>query len=88
MIEHSLLRETEIFISERNDWMVFKTNIQTSFQVDVLKLLFQEHTDVKEWTIDLEDEDRVLRIKSGTLLKVEELISLGGMFGFQIQMME
>lgn len=88
MIKHNMFTETETFIPELNDWMVFKTNIQTPFQVDVLKLLFQEHTDVKYWTIDLEDEDRVLRIKSGTLLKVEELISLGGMFGFQIQVME
>ncbi len=88
MTKHNILLETETIIPERNDWMVFKTNIQTPFQVDVLKLLFQEHTDIKEWTIDLEDEDRVLRIKSGTLLKVEELIGLGGLFGFQIQMME
>ena len=72
-------------VPKRYDWLIFKTNIQTPFQVDVLSLLLKEHTDITEWTIDLEDEDHVFRVKATTGLKVEEIISLGGIVGFQIQ---
>jgi ribosome maturation factor RimP len=47
--------------------LLFKTNINSSNDKDILGVLFGNNNDIICWNIDLEDCDRVLRIVSETL---------------------
>ncbi len=44
--------------------LVFKTNIADVTGMRLLKGLFNKMWQVKNWSVDLEDDDRVLRIES------------------------
>jgi len=50
-----------------NHILVFKTNIKTPADRETLKPLFEKHESIKQWNVDLYDEDYVLRIISYTL---------------------
>ena len=41
---------------------IFRTNIDTHEQKEVLKTVFGGNGDVVDWSVDLEDVDRVLRL--------------------------
>ena len=61
--------------------LIFKTNIQSSRHVHELEHVFNEHTSIVKWYIDLEDIDKVLKIKgfeSLTETEVQLLLSTKG----------
>ncbi|WCO00948.1 hypothetical protein [Psychroserpens ponticola] len=43
---------------------VFKTNIETEADISIIKVLFNSFSKIKQWSIDLEDIDNVLRIEA------------------------
>ncbi len=62
--------------------LIFKTDIQTEQKVAAVQLLFNSHAEILDWTIDLEDIDKVLRIEAAENICEEEVISLVENQGF------
>lgn len=54
--------------------LLFKTNLELC-DIKLLKKLFTRKTKIEDWNIDLDDEDRVLRIVT-TKLKHHDIIKL------------
>ncbi len=53
---------------------VFKTNITTKAEANVIKTLLNSSLKIKNFSIDLEDVDKVLRIEAHQDLKDNEII--------------
>ncbi len=48
--------------------LIFRTDVKTKNKVNVVKPIFNNHPIIKNWSIDTEDIDKVLRIEvAGTL---------------------
>ncbi len=56
--------------------LIFRTDISGSNGLNLLKSLFNRMWQVKDWSVDLEDSDRVLRIESVHLSvdRVEDMV--------------
>ncbi|WP_214225082.1 hypothetical protein [Pedobacter sp. B4-66] len=65
------------------DILLFKTNIQTAEDKSLIAKVMEKHN-VKQWTIDQQDVDCVLRIVSPAL-KLEEVIHLVSKNGYQCE---
>lgn len=61
--------------------LIFKTNISTADDVASLEVLLSNHPEIKQWNIDLEDVDCVLRVISDTLA-CAEIAALIKPYGF------
>jgi hypothetical protein len=63
-----------------NDILLFKTNIDTPADKHILQSVLDNHPHIKEWCVDLDDEDKILRIISTDLTHahVIEMITLNG----------
>ena len=66
---------------------IFKTNIQTEFDKLRIKNVLDASQKVLKWNIDMDDEDRVLRIVSDSL-RPEQIISLLDYVGFECSELE
>lgn len=67
-------------IDELAHIMVFKTNLNTPSDLLQIKALFSQMPGVDDWSVDLEDVDRVLRVVSHKLdhqRVIECLVKLG-----------
>ena len=42
--------------------LVFKTNIKSQDDIQVLQSLLDTHDEIEQWNVDLNDEDCVLRV--------------------------
>ena len=64
------------------DILVFKTNVTEQHQLRKIQSLLMPVTDIKQWTVDLEDCDKVLRIECNDLnpREIEQLLFASGMF--------
>lgn len=67
-----------------NSIHVFKTNIKEIAPNCVVDQILTNHSDIQQWSIDLEDIDAVLRIVSKTL-RTEEIIKLINATGYECQ---
>ena len=65
--------------------LLFRTDIKSKKKVKSLKSVFNNHSDILNWSIDLEDIDNVLRIESTKNLTEKDVIGLVEMNGFYIQ---
>jgi hypothetical protein len=54
---------------------VFRTNIKTERDLHILGPILDEHPQIREWTVDTQDVDCVLRIVAYTL-RENDLINL------------
>ena len=61
--------------------LIFKTDLKTEDRVKVIKPYFDENIAVKDWCVDLEDIDCVLRIEANNL-KEFDIISMANSKGF------
>ncbi|MFC7523295.1 hypothetical protein ACFQRK_05035 [Parapedobacter sp. GCM10030251] len=43
---------------------IYKTDVSSSLHVQQVSALFKADTSIKQWTFDLEDCDRILRIEA------------------------
>lgn len=65
--------------------LIFRTDIKSKKKVKSVKTVFNNHSDIIKWSIDLEDIDNVLRIEATKNLSEEEVIDLVKIKGFYIQ---
>jgi hypothetical protein len=65
--------------------LIFRTDIKTKKKVKSLKPLFNNHSEISDWSIDLEDIDNVLRIEATKVLIEEEIVGLVKNKGFYIK---
>lgn len=65
--------------------LIFRTDIKSKKKVKSIKTVFNNHSDILNWSIDLEDIDNVLRIETTKNLSEEEVIDLVKIKGFYIQ---
>ncbi len=68
--------------------LIFQTNIETTKKVEQLTPLFDKHSEILEWSVDLEDIDRVLRIEAEESLLESDVIELVQLQGFTIEVLE
>lgn len=64
--------------------LVFKTNIHTDMDKHRIEAALSEMKHIEEWSVDMEDIDRVLRVVSFELCP-EEIISFIRSVGFECQ---
>lgn len=62
--------------------LIFRTDISTQKEVKRVKPLFNERSNISQWSIDLEDIDNVLRLEVSDDVKEEDIISLVETCGF------
>lgn len=67
--------------------LIFKTNIKSEFDKIRLKPVLDSQKYIEEWSVDLLDEDSVLRIVSGQL-KHHQIITLINNQGFECCILE
>lgn len=67
--------------------LIFKTNISTKQTVETLKALFRHYLLIFDWSIDMEDADRVLRIEATEDLREKEIIQLVRDFGVRCEVL-
>lgn len=67
---------------QNNKLLIFRTDIKTKKKVKALKTLFNNNTNILDWSIDLEDIDNVLWIKATEQLAESDVINLIKPTGF------
>ncbi|MGB0390192.1 MAG: hypothetical protein ACPGD5_01395 [Salibacteraceae bacterium] len=67
---------------EINNVIVLKTDIQTERKLRLFCPILDNHSEIKSWSIDLEDCDKVLRIEAKPILKEQEIMHLMLKHGF------
>lgn len=65
--------------------LIFRTDIKSKKKVKSLKPVFNNHSDIIKWSIDLDDIDNVLRIEATTKLSEGDVIDLVEIKGFYIK---
>ena len=50
-----------------NKILLFKTNIHTAADMNILQPAFDGHPHIEKWTLDLDDDERILRVISAQL---------------------
>lgn len=58
--------------------LVFKTNLLSEADIEKVALLLNVHTGIRQWNIDQNDIDHVLRIAGNHLLPAEVITILQG----------
>lgn len=67
--------------------LIFQTDIKSEEKVASLEPIFNNHVDILNWSVDLEDVDKVLRIEANTCLTENAVIELGKAYDFAIQVL-
>ncbi len=72
------------------DIHIFKTNIKSNLDLDLdmIRLLFSSNRHIFNWSVDLEDIDKVLRIESHKNLSVKDIINQLKLIGFSCEELE
>jgi hypothetical protein len=65
--------------------LIFRTDIKSKKKIKSLKSIFNNHSDIIKWSVDLEDIDNVLRIEATTNLSEGDVIDLIEIKGFYIK---
>ena len=68
-------------ITDINHILIFKTNILTEADKECIQKTLDTFDTIQQWTVDLQDTDRVLRIVSESLTP-EQVISVIESIGF------
>ncbi len=56
--------------------LVLKTNIHDTFAKRRIQPVFDNHPEIRAWTVDIDDEDKVLRIEASDNLSYDEVIQM------------
>lgn len=65
--------------------LIFQTDITSKRKVKSLQNLLNNHSDILNWSVDLEDIDNVLRIEATDNLAEEDIIKLLNIKGYCIK---
>lgn len=62
--------------------LVFKTNVNSKEEVEQVAELFEMNNLIKEWSFDLEDSDKVLRVVCDNICPelIEHLLTTTGIY--------
>ncbi|MBV7267969.1 hypothetical protein [Winogradskyella luteola] len=73
--------------SQKNGFkiQIFKTNIKTKLELNSIKVLLNSNSSILNWSIDLEDIDKVLRVESQKNLSEKDVINLIKSGGFHCE---
>lgn len=66
--------------------MIFRTDISSKKEVQLLNNILADAPHILEWTIDLEDIDNVFRVRSNKMTE-QDIIELGRDHNFKIEML-
>lgn len=50
--------------NNKRDILIFRTSITTELEIERIKILFAQYTQIHKWNVDFEDWEKVLRIES------------------------
>jgi len=67
--------------------LIFKTDIGTKSKLRGVKPVFNNHTTIKKWTVDMEDVDNVLRIEAVEPIDETQVIGLMEQRGFRCEVL-
>ena len=62
---------------------ILQTNIKTKKKLNTIKALFNNHSNIIDWSIDLEDIDKVLRVRAIGSFNENDLTCLLNIKGFK-----
>ena len=48
--------------NNKRDILIFRTSITTKLEIERIKILFAQYTQIHKWNVDFEDWEKVLRI--------------------------
>lgn len=67
--------------------LVYKTNINHKRDVEQVKPYFTDQSDILKWNVDIEDEDRVLRVEAQSDIssKIEHLVRNAGYLCWELE---
>jgi len=67
--------------------LIFQTDIKSAENVTILEHIFNNHADILNWSVDLEDIDKVLQIEANAGLTKNTVIELGKAHDFAIEIL-
>lgn len=67
--------------------LIFKTNLENKSMVSSIKPLFNNHSLVTDWNVDLEDTDKILRVETSEYIEEQHIISLIQTKGFRCEIL-
>ena len=50
--------------NNKRDILIFRTSITTELEIERIKILFTQYSQIHKWNVDFEDCEKVLRIES------------------------
>ena len=65
--------------------LIFRTDIENKNNVKTLKPLFNDHSSIINWSIDLEDVDKVLKVEAIENLNEKDIANLVSLNGFSCE---
>ena len=68
-------------------FLIFKTDIKTKKKVKIVKPILNNHPIIKDWSVDTDDIDNVLRIESTGTLAEKDIINLMKRCGFYCEIL-
>lgn len=68
--------------------LIFKTNINTPEKINKIRSLFDNNPLIEDWSVDLLDQDCVLRIEAIDGLTIDEVQLTLHQNGFEIQLLD
>ena len=68
--------------------LIFKTNIENESRIKKVNALLAYNPDVMDWSIDLEDRDKVLRIEAEDQVMESEVMEIVNSWGLECYAME
>ncbi|WP_027419566.1 hypothetical protein [Crocinitomix catalasitica] len=74
------------FLKESNV-LVFKTNIENDEKLNQLKPIFDNQQSILQWTVDIEDVDKVLRLETKASISEKKIIKLMSQIGINCKVM-
>lgn len=80
---HEMDRQTEL----PEGILLFKTNIGNQGNAHSLRAVFEAHERIKQWYVDLEDRDRVLKVVAEGYLEEKEVIAIVKERGFACEVL-
>ncbi len=68
-----------------NNVLIFKTNVNSNYDVTKVNSILSRFPQIKRSTIDLRDVDKVLRVECGNNIEMELIINKINQLGFSCE---
>ena len=64
---------------------IFKTNINSKKKIKAITSILDNHTHIKDWSVDTEDIDNVLRVVANSTLTENDVFAMIRICGFECE---